>query len=88
MGAGEIVLTSMDADGTQNGYDIPMTRAVAEAVRSRLSPAVVPGQPRTSLRGGDLVVEASARIGGKHLSLRDLHDCRDQAVSGRTGGSR
>ena len=32
LGAGEIVLTSMDADGTQNGYDIPMTRAVAEAV--------------------------------------------------------
>ena len=25
LGAGEIVLTSMDADGTQNGYDIPMT---------------------------------------------------------------
>jgi imidazole glycerol-phosphate synthase subunit HisF len=32
MGAGEIVLTSMDADGTQNGYDLPMTCAVAEAV--------------------------------------------------------
>src|SRR5262249_6212707 len=32
-GAGEIVLTSMDADGTQNGYDLEMTRAVAEAVR-------------------------------------------------------
>ncbi len=31
-GAGEIVLTSMDADGTQNGYDIEMTRAVADAV--------------------------------------------------------
>jgi imidazole glycerol-phosphate synthase subunit HisF len=31
-GAGEIVLTSMDADGTQNGYDLPMTRAVSEAV--------------------------------------------------------
>ncbi len=32
LGAGEIVLTSMDADGTQNGYDLPMTRAVADAV--------------------------------------------------------
>lgn len=31
-GAGEILLTSMDADGTQDGYDLPMTRAVAEAV--------------------------------------------------------
>lgn len=32
LGAGEILLTSMDADGTKNGYDIPLTRAVAEAV--------------------------------------------------------
>lgn len=32
-GAGEILLTSMDTDGTKNGYDIPLTRAVADAVR-------------------------------------------------------
>ena len=31
-GAGEIVLTSMDADGTQDGYDLEITAAVAEAV--------------------------------------------------------
>ncbi len=33
LGAGEIVLTSMDADGTKAGYDLPMTAAVARAVR-------------------------------------------------------
>ncbi len=32
LGAGAILPTSMDADGTQAGYDIPMTRAVADAV--------------------------------------------------------
>jgi cyclase len=32
LGAGEIVLTSMDADGTKNGYDLEITRAVSEAV--------------------------------------------------------
>jgi cyclase len=32
LGAGEIVLTSMDADGTQNGYDLEITRAVADSV--------------------------------------------------------
>ncbi|MEX2670608.1 MAG: imidazole glycerol phosphate synthase subunit HisF [Phycisphaeraceae bacterium] len=32
LGAGEIVLTSMDADGTKDGYDVEMTAAVAEAV--------------------------------------------------------
>lgn len=33
LGAGEIVLTCMDADGTQNGYDLEMTQAVADAVK-------------------------------------------------------
>lgn len=32
MGAGEILLTSMDGDGTKEGYDIPLTRAIAESV--------------------------------------------------------
>jgi cyclase len=32
LGAGEILLTSMDRDGTKDGYDIPLTRAVSEAV--------------------------------------------------------
>ena len=32
LGAGEIVLTSMDGDGTKNGYDLPMTKAVSDAV--------------------------------------------------------
>jgi cyclase len=32
LGAGEILLTSMDCDGTRDGYDIQLTRAIAEAV--------------------------------------------------------
>lgn len=32
LGAGAILPTSMDTDGTQTGYDIPMTRAIADAV--------------------------------------------------------
>jgi cyclase len=32
LGAGEILLTSMDRDGTKIGYDIPLTRAISEAV--------------------------------------------------------
>ncbi len=34
LGAGEILLTSMDGDGTQAGYDLALTRAVAQAVGS------------------------------------------------------
>jgi cyclase len=32
LGAGEILLTSMDRDGTRSGFDLALTRAVAEAV--------------------------------------------------------
>ena len=32
LGAGEILLTSMDCDGTKAGYDIPLTRRIADAV--------------------------------------------------------
>ena len=33
LGAGEILLTSMDSDGTKKGFDIPLTKAVSEAVK-------------------------------------------------------
>jgi len=33
LGAGEILLTSMDGDGTRDGFDIPVTKALARAVR-------------------------------------------------------
>jgi len=35
-GAGEILLTSMDADGTKAGYDIPLTRAVSDAISANV----------------------------------------------------
>ncbi|MEO8458873.1 MAG: imidazole glycerol phosphate synthase subunit HisF, partial [Chloroflexota bacterium] len=33
LGAGELLVTGMDADGTQDGYDIGLTRAISESVR-------------------------------------------------------
>ena len=47
LGAGEIVLTVMDADGTQAGYDIEMTRAVAEAVEIPVVASGGAGRPST-----------------------------------------
>jgi cyclase len=32
LGAGEILLTSMDYDGTKDGYDIPLTKVIAENI--------------------------------------------------------
>jgi cyclase len=46
LGAGEIVLTSMDADGTKAGYDLPITRAVAEAVGTPVVASGGAGNPQ------------------------------------------
>jgi cyclase len=45
-GAGEILLTSIDADGTRGGYDLELTRAVAEAVQIPLIASGGAGHPR------------------------------------------
>ncbi len=37
LGAGEILLTSMDRDGTKNGFDLALTRAVSDAIRIPVS---------------------------------------------------
>ncbi|TWT43445.1 imidazole glycerol phosphate synthase subunit HisF [Botrimarina hoheduenensis] len=46
LGAGEIVLTCMDADGTKDGYDLEITRAVAEAVGMPVVASGGAGHPR------------------------------------------
>ncbi len=46
LGAGEIVLTSMDADGTCDGYDIPITSAVSAAVSIPVVASGGAGHPR------------------------------------------
>jgi cyclase len=45
LGAGEIVLTSMDADGTKNGYDLPMLRAIGRAVNIPVVASGGAGEP-------------------------------------------
>lgn len=57
LGAGEILLTSMDADGTKDGYDIPMTRAVTDATGI---PVIASGGAGTALHLKDAIVEAHA----------------------------
>lgn len=57
LGAGEILLTSMDADGTKGGYDIPMTRAVADIVGI---PVIASGGAGTAEHLRDAIVQAKA----------------------------
>ncbi len=65
LGAGEIVLTSMDADGTKNGYDLPMTAAVASAVSIPVVASGGAGEPehlRAALTEGGASAALAASI--------------------------
>ena len=57
MGAGEILLTSMDADGTKDGDDSPLTRAVSEAVEV---PVIASGGAGELSHFYDVLVEGKA----------------------------
>ena len=57
LGAGEILLTSMDCDGTKNGYDIELTRAVAENVSI---PVIASGGAGTKEHFKDALTEGKA----------------------------
>lgn len=56
-GAGEILLTSMDADGTLAGYDIELTRAVSEAVNV---PVIASGGAGTMAHFAEVLTEGKA----------------------------
>ncbi|MEE3467024.1 MAG: imidazole glycerol phosphate synthase subunit HisF [Eubacterium sp.] len=78
LGAGEILLTSMDCDGTKDGYDIELTRAVSETVKI---PVIASGGAGTkehfyeALTDGkaDAVLAASL-FHFKELAISDLKD--------------
>lgn len=57
LGAGEILLTSMDRDGTKDGYDIPLTKAITDAVNL---PVIASGGAGKLEHFLDVIVEANA----------------------------
>ncbi len=57
LGAGEILLTSMDRDGTKSGYDLELTKAVAEAVEI---PVIASGGAGTAEHFSQALVQAGA----------------------------
>ncbi len=57
LGAGEILLTSMDADGTLAGYDLPLTRAIADAVNV---PVIASGGAGTALHFAEVLTDGHA----------------------------
>ncbi len=81
LGAGEILLTSMDRDGTKTGYDIALTRAIADAVRV---PVIASGGVGTldHLVEGVRDGHASGGAGRLDLPFRHLYHWRGQGAHG------
>jgi imidazole glycerol-phosphate synthase subunit HisF len=76
LGAGEILLTSMDCDGTKNGYDIGLTRLVSESVKI---PVIASGGAGTMehfhevlTKGKADAVLAASLFHYRELEIRDL----------------
>lgn len=88
LGAGEILLTSMDCDGTKNGYDIELTRAVSEAVKI---PVIASGGAGTADHFYEAVTEgkadaalAASLFHFKELEIREVKEAlRAKGVSVR-----
>jgi imidazole glycerol-phosphate synthase subunit HisF len=79
-GAGEIVLTSMDSDGTQNGYDLEMTRAVVESVQIPVVASGGAGNPEhlravlDSAGAGASAALAASIFHYQHYSIRQTKE--------------
>lgn len=78
LGAGEILLTSMDADGTKAGYDIPLTRAIADLVQV---PVIASGGAGTLghfydalTEGGADAALAASLFHYKELEIREVKE--------------
>ncbi len=89
LGAGELLVTSMDRDGTRDGYDLALTRAIADAVTI---PVVASGGvgDLSHLVDGVTIGHASAVLAASifhfgHYSIADAHTAlRDAGLSART----
>ena len=88
LGAGEILLTSMDGDGTKSGYDLALTRAIAEAVSI---PVIASGGAGTLEHFYEALVEgkadaalAASLFHFKELEIKEVKEyLRDRGVSVR-----
>lgn len=88
LGAGEILLTSMDCDGTKEGYDIELTRLVAENVSIPVIASGGAGKKEHFLEALEMgkaeAVLAASLFHYKELEIKDLKQfLREQGVSVR-----
>lgn len=78
LGAGEILLTSMDGDGTKEGYDVSLTRAISDVVNIPVIASGGAGQPAhfiAALRdGGAAAALAASLFHFQELSIEHVKD--------------
>ncbi|HRW04743.1 MAG TPA: imidazole glycerol phosphate synthase subunit HisF [Caldilineaceae bacterium] len=78
LGAGEILLTSMDGDGTKEGYDVSLTRAISEAVSIPVIASGGAGQPDHFVAaltdGGAAAALAASLFHFRELSIQQVKD--------------
>ncbi len=78
LGAGEILLTSMDRDGTQVGYDIPLTRAVADAVNIPVIASGGAGEPShcaaAIVEGGADAALIASMVHDGHYTIAEIKE--------------
>ena len=83
-GAGEILLTSMDRDGTKDGYDLALTRAISEAVDVPVIASGGVGHPEHMVEGfragADAVLAASIFHFGEHTVAEAKHELERAGV--------
>ena len=82
LGAGEILLTSMDRDGTKIGFDLELTRAVSDAVSIPGDRQRRRGQSRAS-GGWRQERPCGCRAGGKHFPLWRIYRAPGQGTYGK-----
>jgi cyclase len=83
-GAGEILLTSMDRDGTRDGYDIPLTRTIADRVGIPVIASGGAGSPADFVRVfQDTGAEAALAAGIFHFGEISIAEVKNAlAVAG------
>jgi cyclase len=84
LGAGEIVLTSMDCDGTKDGYDLEITRAVSEAVQIPVVASGGAGKPE-HLADAILLGKASAALAASIFHFGEYTIRQTKEVMARRG---
>lgn len=88
LGAGEILLTSMDGDGTKSGYDLELTKAVSEAVDIPVIASGGAGRPEhfyeALAEAGAEAVLAASLFHYKELEIRQVKEyLRERGISVR-----